>query len=317
MARNSFPPGQDGVDGITPKQPQAMIEPIGEVVEVAQQGWMKLAELLQMTGLELMGGAAVGAGCYIALCMVQWVMRRWGRKKKTGGRRREGGGRGSRTETLPQEGQVTYVFDGDTIEVDGQKVRLIGVDAPESSECSKLHKDAEATETPAEEVLERGKEAKIFVRDRVLGKTVELEVDELAGSQDQYGRHLAHVWVLEDNEKWLLNELLVLSGRAMPTTHRHKYLESLINARRRALYEDRGVEIPVDCEPIIFEEYISPIEGVGNDQLNVSNQEQTTNRDTTSREGEEEGSPENESRKGLDGSDVVNPRWRESYGDSF
>lgn len=77
--------------------------------------------------------------------------------------------------------KVTRVVDGDTFYARlssgrEEKVRLIGVDAPESTK----------------EVEPYGKEAAAYAKKRLAGKTVYLELD--VQQRDKYGRLLAYVW---------------------------------------------------------------------------------------------------------------------------
>jgi micrococcal nuclease len=77
--------------------------------------------------------------------------------------------------------KVTRVIDGDTIELEnGDRVRYIGVDTPET-----VH--------PSKAVQFMGKEASEFNRKLVEGKDVRLEYD--VKKTDKYGRTLAYVYV--------------------------------------------------------------------------------------------------------------------------
>jgi micrococcal nuclease len=98
---------------------------------------------------------------------------------------------------LPAEAAVVQrVVDGDTLLLsDHTRVRLIGVDAPESVK-------------PDWPVEPFGPEASAFTRQFVAGGKVRLEFDK--ERIDQYGRTLAYVWV--GNK--LLNEELVRAGLA-------------------------------------------------------------------------------------------------------
>ena len=80
--------------------------------------------------------------------------------------------------------KVARVIDGDTIEIEGgEKVRYIGMDAPE-------------TVDPVKPVECFGKEASAENRKLVEGKTVHLEKD--TSDRDKYGRLLRYVWVGSD-----------------------------------------------------------------------------------------------------------------------
>jgi len=93
--------------------------------------------------------------------------------------------------------EVTRVVDGDTLVLDGgERVRLIGVDTPET-----VH--------PQKPVEYFGKEASEFTRRTADGKRVRLEYDQGTGRQDRYGRTLAYVY-LEDGR--LLNLEIIEGG---------------------------------------------------------------------------------------------------------
>jgi micrococcal nuclease len=106
--------------------------------------------------------------------------------------------------TQPEErvpGLVNFVYDGDTLRVrletgENRRVRLIGVDAPESDD-------------PREEVRLLAFLAKRFVSFRLNGKSVILSFDR--ERWDAYGRLLAYVWTGDDS---LFNEVLIAEGYA-------------------------------------------------------------------------------------------------------
>ncbi|MCL2157326.1 MAG: thermonuclease family protein [Methanobrevibacter sp.] len=88
-------------------------------------------------------------------------------------------------------GLCDYVYDGDTIFVVGVgKVRLVGIDTPERGD-------------PGYE------EATNYVKNKCLGKTVYLDIDN-AEPKDKYGRTLAIVYVDEIN----INQELLKLGYA-------------------------------------------------------------------------------------------------------
>jgi len=93
---------------------------------------------------------------------------------------------------------VERVIDGDTIVVTNPKgaslkVRLIGVDAPESQPNDKAKRDSERTGQDLETIIRLGKEATEFNREFLKkGEEVRLEFD--VQGRDKYGRLLAYVW---------------------------------------------------------------------------------------------------------------------------
>ncbi len=92
---------------------------------------------------------------------------------------------------------VRYVIDGDTLDlVDGRRVRLLGIDAPEAGFHGKI------AEPWAEESTE-------WLRDRVEGYEVTLRVDEK--EKDRYGRTLA--WIFDANGV-LINQQILTEGHA-------------------------------------------------------------------------------------------------------
>lgn len=90
-------------------------------------------------------------------------------------------------------GYCYYVVDGDTIYVklrDGSKdkIRLVGINTPEIA-----HGEGEKSEPG-------GEEAKEYVMDKVLKKTVLLDVDDLSPT-DYYGRTLALIYLPSTKNK--------------------------------------------------------------------------------------------------------------------
>ena len=130
----------------------------------------------------------------------------------------------------PTQVQVVTVTDGDTIWVcclNGQreKVRYIGMDAPE-------------TQHPVKGVQEYGHEAKAANRRLVEGKSVRLEFD--VGRRDKYGRLLAYVY-LEDGT--FVNAWLVEQGYAqvMTVPPNVKYQGLFLKLQREARDANRGL----------------------------------------------------------------------------
>ena len=133
---------------------------------------------------------------------------------------------------MPEEYyRVSKVVDGDTFWVEdgsekGLKIRLIGVDAPESRRAF------------GREVGHYGKEAKEYLTKMLDGKVVRLEYD--VGRKDRYGRTLAYVY-LEDGT--FVNADLVKNGYAMIMTvpPNVRYAELFLELQREARENGRGL----------------------------------------------------------------------------
>ncbi len=114
--------------------------------------------------------------------------------------------------------KVTKVIDGDTIEVEtGQKIRYIGIDAPE------LHDPRKPVECFAREAFEKNKQL-------VEGKLARIEKD--VSETDKYGRLLRYVFV----DDLFVNQYLLAQGYALVTTFPPdvKYVQVLKEAQKNA-----------------------------------------------------------------------------------
>lgn len=135
------------------------------------------------------------------------------------------------------QGVVEYVYDGDTFRLtDQRKVRLIGIDTPESRENPKLHKDARRSGQDVATILKAGREASQFTRELLQGQRVRLETD--VQTHDRYGRLLAYVY-LEDGT--FVNARIIASGYASLMTippnvqHADEFRDLLKEARKKRL----------------------------------------------------------------------------------
>jgi len=120
---------------------------------------------------------------------------------------------------------VTRIIDGDTIEIEtGEKVRLIGIDTPET-----VH--------PSKPVECMGKEASARTKELIENKKVRLEKD--VSETDKYGRLLRYIWL--DGE--LINEKLVREGFANSSSYPPdiKYQERFNKAERYAVENNLGL----------------------------------------------------------------------------
>ena len=123
---------------------------------------------------------------------------------------------------------VKRVVDGDTFVVnfDGtdEKVRLIGVDTPES-----VHKDKSKN-------TKEGKIASNYTTEKIQNKQVELEFD--VQQRDKYGRILAYVYI-DGN---MLNKMLLEDGMAKLATYppNVKYVEDFKKLQAEARKNNVG-----------------------------------------------------------------------------
>lgn len=128
--------------------------------------------------------------------------------------------------------KVQKVVDGDTfyIKKDGKdvKVRLIGVDAPESV----------APSASGKENTKEGEIAAAYLKELIDGKNVYLEYD--LDDYDQYGRLLAYVY--KSDQKTMVQRLLLSDGMATVVTYQPnvKYSDEFLELQRKARSESRG-----------------------------------------------------------------------------
>ena len=117
------------------------------------------------------------------------------------------------------------VVDGDTLVLDGgERVRLIGVDTPE-------------TVDPRRPVQYFGKEASAFTRRLAQGKTVRLEYDQ--DTRDRYERTLAYVYFSDGT---FLNAELIRQGYGHAYTRfPFRYQGQFLALEREAREQGRGL----------------------------------------------------------------------------
>jgi len=141
------------------------------------------------------------------------------------------------TPAFAQTYTVERVVDGNTIKLtNGERVRLIGIDTPESKPNDKAKRDSKRTGQDLETITKMGQEATEFVKGLVKsGQQVRLEID--IQDKDKYGRLLAYVYSLvcegdcaieavqgynyeKLNDGWyvFINATIIKAGYATPMT---------------------------------------------------------------------------------------------------
>ncbi len=126
---------------------------------------------------------------------------------------------------------ITKVVDGDTFWIDngtekGEKIRLIGIDAPESRNVAKKKKGY------------YGEEAKEYLTNLLKDKKVRLEYDVM--KTDRYGRTLAYAY-LENGT--FINAELVKNGYAVIMTlpPNVKFADEFVKLQQEARKNNRGL----------------------------------------------------------------------------
>ncbi|RMF88493.1 MAG: hypothetical protein D6741_19185 [Planctomycetota bacterium] len=125
---------------------------------------------------------------------------------------------------------VERVVDGDTLLLtDGTRVRLIGIDTPE-------------TVAPGRPVEPFGPEATRFVKERLAASQMLVRLEYDGKRTDKFGRTLAHVWIADDDgNEQLLSELIVRAGLAT-VEDQYSFSETVKRRLREAEAEARAAK---------------------------------------------------------------------------
>lgn len=139
--------------------------------------------------------------------------------------------------------KVIRLVDGDTLKVNykgkEESVRLIGIDAPESTPNKKAKNDAQRSGEDLKTITAMGKEATNYVKTLVKpGDTVRIEFD--VQKRDKYGRLLGYVYLSDGR---ILNEEIVKAGYAnlMTVPPNVKYQERFLKGYREARENRKGL----------------------------------------------------------------------------
>jgi micrococcal nuclease len=137
---------------------------------------------------------------------------------------------------------VAYVVDGDTVAVridkTLEKIRLIGIDTPESRKNERAQLQAERSNRDIKTIIEFGKRAKETLKG-LLPKGTELRVEYDAQKRDKYGRLLAYIY---RTDNVMINEEMLLRGYAQLLTipPNVRYVERFKRALAKSKKEQRG-----------------------------------------------------------------------------
>jgi micrococcal nuclease len=138
---------------------------------------------------------------------------------------------------------VAYVVDGDTIAVridrGVEKVRLIGIDTPESRKNARAALQAERSHRDIKTIMEFGRRAKDTLKG-LLPKGAELRIEYDVQKRDKYGRLLGYVY---RSDNTMVNEEMILRGYAQLLTipPNIKYVDRLKKALAKSQKEERGL----------------------------------------------------------------------------
>ncbi len=142
-----------------------------------------------------------------------------------------------------EQAKVLSVSDGDTVVLqvgrDRERVRLIGIDTPESHPNKRAEKQATRNHQDIRSIIEQGKRAAQFTRNLLPdGTSVRVEYD--VERRDHYGRLLSYLWLANGE---MLNEAIIKGGYAYPLTiaPNVRYQERFLKAFQEARNAKRGL----------------------------------------------------------------------------
>lgn len=136
-------------------------------------------------------------------------------------------------------GRVTWIYDGDTIEVESLgRVRLLGIDTPEYQDSPRdrfYQKNFALAPSKLREIAQR---AKAFVIARAKGQNVRIETDQQ--QHDKHDRVLAYVYLPDEGK--MLNRLLLEQGLAsVYRRYDFRYKKDFLSAEKLARKTGRGL----------------------------------------------------------------------------
>lgn len=134
--------------------------------------------------------------------------------------------------------KIKRIIDGDTFILEnGEKVRIIGIDAPEKFESYKLNRDSENSGKDKKVIKALGYLGAMYTDSILYGQNVTLVSDSINANKDEHGRLLRYVY-LENGE--FFNLKIIQDGYAYAYT---KYPFIFMEEFKQAEKEARGNEI--------------------------------------------------------------------------
>ncbi len=142
-----------------------------------------------------------------------------------------------------EQATVLSVSDGDTVVLqiakNRERVRLIGIDTPESHTNPRAKRQAERNHQDLVSIIQQGKAAALYTRS-LLPRGTSLRIEHDVEKRDHYGRLLAYLWLPNDE---MVNEKIITSGYAYPLTiaPNIKYRDRFLTGFQRARSAKRGL----------------------------------------------------------------------------
>lgn len=149
----------------------------------------------------------------------------------------------------PTPAKVLAVIDGDTLVVEinktMQRLRLIGIDTPETKPNRRATIQAQQQNLDRTEIYKLGERAASFTR-QLLPRNTDVVVERDVTKRDRYGRLLGYVWRREfksAGQSIMINEEIVRAGYANVLTipPNIKYQERFLKAFKDARLHRRGL----------------------------------------------------------------------------
>jgi len=139
---------------------------------------------------------------------------------------------------LAQPGTVTWIYDGDTFEIQPLgRVRLLGIDTPESKDSERDRYYLSHDQLSRKRLRQIALEAKKFCIEQLKGQQVRLEFD--ADKTDKYQRSLVYLFLPDGR---MLNRVLLEKGLASVfRRYDFRYKEEFITLEEQARAEQRGL----------------------------------------------------------------------------